>query len=96
MRLRPRFLPARTAFSLASLRLTVSSAQIRWGAFYDVTTVSPGIAAQRPLVLDPGCPHNNVGNLLDKDAWRVRLCCMFSRAATTTDSPSCAARLARG
>lgn len=31
----------------------------------------PGTSTQRPLVLDPGCPHNNVANLLAKDGWRA-------------------------
>lgn len=52
--------------------LAYNTLEIRWGAFYDISTVAATVAAQRPLVLDPGCPHNNVANLMEKDAWKAR------------------------
>lgn len=58
-----------------------STLEVRWGAYYDASSVAQDVILQRPLVLDPACPYNNVASLLNEDGWK-----MVKRLARASES----------
>ena len=47
------------------------SLEVRWAAYYEPSAIPADVLQQRPLVLDPACPHCNVALQMPDDGWKV-------------------------